>query len=186
VSYTHIASTNPKRRTTYLRSTCATCEAPLDVSELVLHIESPQLWCTRSKAPDHLPLYCLHTGCCLKFRDLDTLRQHSELSTHISVQCGIPGCITSLRMSDVTDHYDATHSDLEYHCALCKQGFKSVNDLSSHCARRCARQHYESFACEYPGCDSTAITIWDLRRHELKHRKNVQRYPCPRCPRCVM
>jgi hypothetical protein len=179
VFYTHITSTNPKRRTTYLRSTCATCDAPLDTSELVLHLENPQLLCTRSQASDHLPLYCLHTGCGVKFKDLDALRQHSSISGHASVQCGVPGCITSLCTSAVEDHYIVVHSDnILYHCAQCNEGFETAKDLSNH-----GDGHSGAFVCEYPGCDSAATTIWDLRRHELKHRKNVQGYPCPRCPR---
>lgn len=180
--FAHINRSNPKRETTYLRSTCATCEAPLDTSELVLHIESPQLLCTRNKAPDHLPLYCLHTGCGLKFKDLDALREHSELSSHVSVQCGVPGCITSLCMSAVDDHYAAIHQNLRYHCAECNGAETNEGALSGHGS---ALKH-AAFICEYPGCNSTAATSWDIQRHELKHRKDVLGYPCPRCPRYVL
>lgn len=174
-------SAKPKRETTYPKSTCATCEAPLDVRELALYLENPQLHCTRSKAPDHLPLRCLQKDCTLKFADLLALKDHSKISAHASVLCGVPGCATALCTLNVRDHYHTHHKGLEYRCAECNEGYPSQNHLSNHGSTN----EHNAFTCEYSGCDAVSRTINDIRRHELKHRKNVPRYPCTRCQRYV-
>jgi hypothetical protein len=42
---------------------------------------------------------------------------------------------------------------------------------------------HEAYTCRFPGCSSGAARLQDLLRHQLTHKVNVIRHPCPHCRR---
>ncbi|PQE32935.1 amp-binding enzyme protein [Rutstroemia sp. NJR-2017a WRK4] len=164
----------------YHETTCATCAAPLDLSEEDIYIKDPYIFCTRSKAANHLPFQCL-PGCGLKFKTLKELRLHSAESGHNVFRCPFSNCASTfsgLAFNQVQDHVKTSHGDAEYMCAECGDECGSRPRLNTH--GEC--KMHSAYTCRYPDCDSTAAQFGDLLRHQACHKEDVPRYPCPRCP----
>ncbi|PQE05908.1 AMP-binding enzyme protein [Rutstroemia sp. NJR-2017a BVV2] len=163
----------------YHETTCATCAAPLDLSEADLYIKDPHAFCTRSRAPDHLSFQCL-PGCGLKFNTLKDLRQHSSENGHYVFCCPFPNCASRFSggaSTDVRDHVKTSHRDDTYTCAECGDENISRPQLDYHGSGH----GHSAYICRYPNCDSTAAQFADLVRHQACHKKDVPRYPCPHC-----
>jgi general transcription factor IIIA len=173
------SSTN-SRKTAYLKTTCASCDAPLNNLEQVLNIKHPRIFCTRNQAADHLPLICDHPGCGLKFRDLEGLESHNyEFPSHLPLFCAIKGCGMRLQASWTFEHRREFHEGIQFRCAQCGLGFDDQESLDTHGSDAM----HAAYVCEYPDCGSESIRIGDLNRHQLAHRNNVRRHPCPHCRR---
>jgi general transcription factor IIIA len=165
-------------RLLYPESTCASCNAPLDTSELLFNPISPNLYCTRNRSPDHLSLRCVYETCGQKFRSLANLKEHFRTSwAHASFNCAIPGCGESLIRWDASRHFSARHKDVKYHCAQCGTGFDTIHQLDGHGKDTM----HSAYVCGYPECGSESTRSGEMNRHHLGHRQSVPRHPCPHC-----
>lgn len=164
----------------YHETTCATCTAPLDLSEADLYIKDPHIFCTRSRAPNHPPFQCL-SDCGLRFNTLKDLDLHSAESGHDVFRCPFPNCVSRFSgdmLAVIRYHLKISHGDAKYMCAECGVGHEKRTLLDAHGLR----EGHSAYACQHSGCNSTAAQFADLVRHQACHKKDVPRYPCPRCP----
>ena len=145
----------------------------------MLNIKDYDLYCTRSRARDHLPLECAQPFCGLKFRDLKELKNHCHMSMHGTFCCAVLGCDEPLLDYEVYWHFERHHGNLQYYCAQCGSGFKRLSMLDRHASQSL----HVAYVCEYPDCGSESARICDLNRHLLTHKINVPRHPCPHCRR---
>ena len=163
---------------------CATCDSPLDTSEQLLNFRTFNIYCTRSRATGHLPLRCDHDGCGMKFQTFSELARHSYATDHKSLRCPAPYC--GQRVNDC--HYiirtGVDHNRMhirKYGCAQCGLMFDWQPDLDRHGS---ATMH-AAYTCKYPDCGSESTRMADLLRHQLSHKADVPRYPCPHCRKYV-
>lgn len=168
----------PTQRLAYLKTTCATCEAPLDITEQSLNIERPNLYCSQTRSADHPPLICQEPGCGKKFVTLQDLRNHfTDWGFHNCLNCNIPGCGELLHRWDVNYHYQKVHADAKIYCAQCGTGFSFAAQLDSHAGEA----NHLAYTCRVPDCNSEFTRIGELNRHQLVHQPDVPRHPCPHC-----
>ena len=144
----------------------------------MLNIKNYDLYCTRTRAADHLPLICT---CGFKCRDLKELVDHNFGRNHKPFRCAILGCGILLNDSDVFWHYEQCHGNLKYYCAQCGLGFEQHSLLEYHASDSL----HVAYVCEYPDCGSEFARIHDLNRHQLTHKIRVPRHPCPHCRKLV-
>jgi len=175
------ASLTYSQRVIYTKTTCASCDAPLDNSEQLLNIEDANLYCSRNSSTNHLPVSC--GECNKKFPSL------RELKTHLSespcsyeakqpFRCAVQGCTTTkIYVPNIINHFKWHHPEVKYSCAQCGSGFYSQKNLDQHGE---ATMH-AAYKCRYPECASESTRIGDLHRHQLKHKRIVPRHPCPHC-----
>lgn len=160
----------------YTRETCATCDAPLDAAEQLFNFCGViNIYCTRSKAASHLPLVCDLEGCGLKFRTLHDLKRHVGITSHKSLCCAIPGCDQRVNVQGY--HHLLDHGPMKYSCAQCGEVFDVKYSLDFHGEYTM----HAAYVCKYPDCGSESTRIADLHRHQLAHKVNVPRHPCPHC-----
>ncbi|KAN0119341.1 hypothetical protein V8E51_001549 [Hyaloscypha variabilis] len=165
-------------RLLYPESTCASCDAPLDTSELSSNQINPEIYCTSNKASDHLSLRCVDIRCGKKFHSLTELRKHfKERWTHNSFNCAVPGCGTPLPQRLVNNHFMRDHQDFKYLCAQCGTGFDTISQLDDHGQETM----HSAYVCRYPECTSEATRSAEMSRHHLTHRKSTPRHACPHC-----
>lgn len=172
-----------------MSTTCASCNAPLDLSEQLSNIENANLYCTRSKSPDHLPIACQHCG--EKFPHLNALKNHIEKliftpatknqaaswGYHASFRCAIEECPVPVVRDNAHKHFKDFHR-VQYPCAECGALFRSLNRLDRHGDETC----HAAYVCRYPECGAECTRVAELNRHQLTHKTiNVARYPCPHC-----
>jgi len=165
-------------RTIYKETKCATCEAPLDDLEELLNFQSPELYCTRVRAADHPAVAC---SCGEKFQGLKELRSHSLRKFHRPMVCAVPLCGRSPFTGNEVWHFRQHHSDIKCQCNQCGVRFTSKNGLDWHGTH----SMHAAYSCNYPSCGSEFSRVDDLVRHELRHKKNAPRHPCPHCRRQV-
>ena len=166
-------------RISYLRKTCATCHAPLDLSQQHANFENPSLFCTKIVASDHPSLACDHEGCDGVFTSIEDLKSHSARSSHKSFWCTVNGCEARLfsMSTSVNSHYIRYHPVELLTCAECNAQFETRTRLDTHGAR----EGHEAYICQFSGCDSKAAQMGDLIRHQLSHQKIVKRHACKFC-----
>ncbi|KAH9224628.1 hypothetical protein DL95DRAFT_473217, partial [Leptodontidium sp. 2 PMI_412] len=168
----------PTQKLAYLKITCATCEAPLDITEQLLNIERPNLYCSQNRSADHLPLLCQVPDCGKKFATLSDLRMHFDYYVwHKCLNCNFPGCGELLNSGGVHEHYKMVHADAMIYCAQCGTGFSSAAQLDSHAGEA----NHLAYTCRVPDCNSEFTRIGELNRHQLVHQPDVPRHPCPHC-----
>lgn len=163
----------------YLRTTCASCDGPLDRSELDLNIEAPTLRCAQHESANHPPFSCDVPGCGLRFAGLNSLKEHSQDTRHKSFHCAIPTCHIPLAnsYSSSLEHFRLSHPDIGYQCAKCSEMFETHEELNRHCQ---SSQH-AGYVCRFDFCGAEAMRLADLNRHQLIHRTSIPRHPCPHC-----
>ncbi|KAF4611365.1 hypothetical protein G7Y89_g15648 [Cudoniella acicularis] len=159
-------------RRIYLRTTCATCDAPLTSEN-----SDSDLFCSRSKARDHLPLICEEWFCGFKFRSLTELIHHSRVTNCKSLYCAVPTCHEPLNSSDILHHFRNNHAEIRYSCAECQENFEDQQQLEIHTSSTM----HAAYVCQFPDCGSESTRYSDLLRHQLTHKTNVPRYPCTHC-----
>ena len=71
-----LTGASPSHRVVYMKTNCATCDAPLDTTEQLSNFENPNLYCTLSRSADHPSVACV--ACGEKFRDLQALKLHAR------------------------------------------------------------------------------------------------------------
>ncbi|RAL65918.1 hypothetical protein DID88_005580 [Monilinia fructigena] len=161
----------------YSKTVCATCSSPLDTSELLLYIKDPEIFCSKSKGPSHLPLSCV-PNCGLKYRNIKDLRRHCTATDHKALHCPVPDCIVSYNYPvDSKTHVRYAHHNEKFACHQCGDLFENMTQLDSHGT---LEGHF-AYLCLYPDCGSMAGRIGDLIRHQACHKSNVARHPCPHC-----
>ncbi|KAE9379950.1 hypothetical protein N431DRAFT_122026 [Stipitochalara longipes BDJ] len=173
------------QRFAYMYTTCATCQAPLDNSEQLSNIENPEVYCTRTKAMDHLPISCM--ACDGKYRGMKELIDHASYTHfrrdlglfefHYSFRCAIQDCSMKVLPHRVNRHFQICHPDLQYRCAQCGIGCGSLKDLDKHGDQTM----HAAYICRYPDCGTECTRIAELIRHQLAHRSTVPRYACLHC-----
>jgi len=166
------------QRLLYPESTCASCSAPLDTSELLFNPISPNVYCTRNRSPGHLSLRCVDKSCGMKFQSLAGLKKHFKSNwRHVSFNCAIPGCGVSLKVYQTQSHFFTVHKEVKYHCAQCGTGFDTIPQLDRHGKDTM----HSAYVCRYPECGSESTRSGEMNRHHLSHRQSVPRHPCPHC-----
>jgi len=163
----------------YSRTTCASCNAPLDTSEQLFNIENTDVYCTQNRDVHHLPVSC--GKCNRKFPNLKELRAHANQCQdddyHYPFSCAVPGCTLDVKPYLINSHFLEHHPHIEFICVQCNVGFADQEALDRHGKEKM----HAAYKCRYPECGSDATRMADLYRHQLKHKKVVRRYPCPHC-----
>ncbi|KAH7336261.1 hypothetical protein BKA65DRAFT_506006 [Rhexocercosporidium sp. MPI-PUGE-AT-0058] len=172
----------PTQRLVYPKTTCATCEAPLDVTEQSLNIELPNLYCSQTRSTDHLPLLCQGPRCGEKFATLQDLKihfhtYHPNTQYHTSFNCSFPECGQPLRMWQVQYHFQTFHADARIYCSQCGIAFVSAAQLDTHASEA----HHAAYVCRFSDCDSEFTRVGELNRHQLVHQSSAPRHSCPHC-----
>lgn len=163
----------------YLRETCASCQEPLDLTQQLANFDNPSLECTRNSASDHPPLICDYLGCGRTFSAFKDLKAHSGQTRHESFWCSAEGC--NARLSSVAvrlnKHFSRHHPEVLFRCAQCGTTAELTTDLDRHGQSKV----HAAYACQLPGCEAKANQLGELKRHQLSHKTNVQRYSCTHC-----
>jgi len=129
------------------------------------------LRCTRDRS--HICVGCAE--CKKYFVGSKQLKQHS--TSHLMLQCAVPGCVTRLSLLEITPHFQSCHSEIKTRCAQCGLQFSGHFQLDQHGEQTM----HAAYVCHYPDCGSESSRIGDLHRHQLAHKKDVPRYPCLHC-----
>ncbi|EPE26637.1 C2H2 and C2HC zinc finger [Glarea lozoyensis ATCC 20868] len=164
----------PYIRITYLRKTCATCQAPLSPRNSDLDIERPA--CTKNNLESHEQLIC--SGCGEKFKDVSNLKSHwskSCVDGYKSFVCTYPDCTRPVYAEN--SHWKTWHNAVTWLCAECRNSFATREELEIH---NKLETHF-GFACRFPGCKCTTLRFNELARHQLVHLENTTRYSCSHC-----
>jgi len=167
----------------YSKTTCASSDAPLDNSEQLLNIENPNVYCTRNGSASHLPISC--ETCGETFPGLEELKTHANKLyfdgigslSHYPFHCAIEGCTSKAAPKQINAHFNVNHPYIKYRCAECSIGCNSLYELDRHGEE----MMHAAYLCRYPECGSESTRSGDLRRHQLIHKENVPRFPCPHC-----
>ncbi len=156
---------------------CATCDAPLDLSEQAFGFEDPEVYCTRNREAGHWPVGC--SDCNEKFPSLKAFKNsyHQIYIGHYSFRCAVPECSAKVVPRYIAAHFRDQHPNEQYRCAQCNLGFISHNDLDE----RGDLTMHAVYRCRYLECSSECTRIADLKRHQLTHRSILQRHACPHC-----
>ncbi|ESZ92402.1 hypothetical protein SBOR_7210 [Sclerotinia borealis F-4128] len=164
----------------YPITTCATCSSPLDVSELSLYIQDPNVFCSGSKAPNHLPLSCI-LECGLRFKTIKNLKEHCIATGHEAFQYSDPDCLGGRHCAYHTRRFHpgnySGYSDKIFACHQCGDGFMNTGQLDQHGRN----SGHSAYLCHYPDCVTTTGRIDDLIRHQSCHKSKVPRHPCLHC-----
>lgn len=105
--------------------------------------------------------------------------------SHKSFYCVVPGCDVQLSPYplEILSHFELMHENVKpNHCTQCYYTFDTWIDLCKHASET----HHDAYICFYSRCGFAFRRSGDLTRHQLTHKENVRRYPCPHCSRSVV
>jgi len=168
-------------RCVYPKSTCASCDASLNCPDKSLDVLD--LYCTQSRTADHLPIACQQCG--NKFPDIEALKGHCISAWHKCFKCAVSGCNHKVvpgsqsTWGGESSHFASYHPEIKYGCAQCGSRYDTHDLLAEHALQSI----HTAYICRFPECGSGATRLTDLLRHQLTHRVNVPRHPCPHCRR---
>ncbi|OCK85647.1 hypothetical protein K432DRAFT_12074 [Lepidopterella palustris CBS 459.81] len=106
-----------------------------------------------------------------------SLYDHSIIAGYKALSCNVPLCTDTFSFpSDLSLHRRQKHPKL-YSCAQCKVNFSSFEQLNYHAGHT----GHTPYVCDAMDCGSTFSRFDTYERHQLSHKLDVKRWPCPHC-----